>query len=360
VAGRATGLVDPETQGPPAPLAIKVRPKGHDRSAVLPALHAHKGRGGSEAESLDAVETLVKQLEKARDTAKAELDTVGKTNVEREKAVALAKAEAAAREDAKRGKRANPALDEDERSRVLSAAEAMQQYRDATENAQQALRQSAEAARFFAQAASEGLTEAIVNGKSFASVLSDIAKQLERAMLSGLLTGTGPLAGLLGTAPLASAGPNATGGLLGTLFGGLAGGGAGRAGAGGALPGPPTSGATRGLAGASPLGLLGTLFGGLFRANGGLVAAGQPVTVGEMGRELFVPQTGGTIVPIAPGAAPGPQSVDNSRSYTIDARGAQAGVAEQITAALGAYDRGLSRTLAARSAVASRRYGTGR
>ncbi|MEG9525952.1 MAG: hypothetical protein MIL41_09275 [Hyphomicrobiales bacterium] len=228
-------------------------------------------------------------------------------------------------------------------------------YPDATENAQQALRQSAEAARFFAQAAADGLTEAIANGKSFASVLAHIAKQLERSMLSGLLTGTGPLAGLLGTAPLASAGPNATGGLLGTLFGGLAGGGAA-----GLLPGPPTSGATRGLAGASPLGLLGTLFGGLFRANGGLVAAGQPVTVGEMGRELFVPQTGGTIVPIAPGAASGPQSVDNSRSYTIDARGAQAGVAEQITAALGAYDRGLSRTLAARSAVASRRYGTGR
>ncbi|MFC6741166.1 hypothetical protein [Methylobacterium tardum] len=359
-AGRATGLVDPETQGPPAPLAIKVRPKGPDRSAVLPALHAHKGRGGSEAESLDAVETLVKQLEKARDTAKAELDTVGKTNVEREKAVALAKAEAAAREDAKRGKRANPALGDDERSRVLSAAEAMQHYRDATENAQQALRQSAEAARFFAQAAADGLTEAIVNGKSFASVLADIAEQLERSMLSGLLTGTGPLAGLLGTAPLASAGPNAAGGLLGNLFGGLAGGGAGRAGAGGVLPGPPASGATLDLAGDSPMGLLGTLFGGLFRANGGPVAAGQPVTVGEMGRELFVPQTNGTIVPIAPGAASGPQSVDNSRSYTIDARGAQAGVAEQITAALGAYDRGLSRTLAARSAVASRRYGTGR
>ncbi|MBL7309299.1 hypothetical protein INQ13_23140, partial [Escherichia coli] len=114
--------------------------------------------GGSE--SLDAVETLINQLEKARDTAKAELDNVGKTNVEREKAVALAKAEAAAREEVKKGNRTDPALDDDERSRVLAAAEAMQKYKDATDNAQQALRQTADAARYFAETASNGLADA--------------------------------------------------------------------------------------------------------------------------------------------------------------------------------------------------------
>jgi hypothetical protein len=192
--GRATGVIDPEVQGPPAPLNVKVRPKGPDRSAVLPSLHTPRGRsGGSPSESLDAVETLINQLEKARDTSKAELENVGKTNVEREKAVALAKAEAAAREDVKRGKRKDPALDDDERSRVLGAAEAMQKYKDATDNAQQALRQSAEAARFFAQTASDGLADAIINGKSFGSVLTDITKQLERSVLTGLLTGTAPV-----------------------------------------------------------------------------------------------------------------------------------------------------------------------
>ncbi len=91
------------------------------------------------------------------------------------------------------------------------------------------------------------------------------------------------------------------------------------------------------------------------------MSAGQPVTVGEMGRELFVPNADGRIVPIAGGAmGAGPQAIDNSRSYTIDARGAQAGVAEQITAALNAYDRGLNRTLGERTAAANRRYGTGR
>jgi hypothetical protein len=91
------------------------------------------------------------------------------------------------------------------------------------------------------------------------------------------------------------------------------------------------------------------------------VTAGQPVTVGEMGREMFVPNVDGKIVPIAAGGgAGGPQSVDNSRTYSIDARGAQVGVADQITAALGAYDRNLNRTLSARTAVSNRRYSAGR
>ena len=45
-------------------------------------------------------------------------------------------------------------------------------------------------------------------------------------------------------------------------------------------------------------GLLGSLFGGLFgKAGGGAVNAGQPYMVGESGRELFVPNSAGKIVP---------------------------------------------------------------
>ena len=42
--------------------------------------------------------------------------------------------------------------------------------------------------------------------------------------------------------------------------------------------------------------ILGSVVGSFF-AEGGSVSAGQPVTVGERGRELFVPSTNGTIVP---------------------------------------------------------------
>lgn len=342
--GKATGVIDPDVQGPPAPLTVKVRPKGPDRSAVLPSLHAPRGRQGG-SESLDAVETLINQLEKARDTAKAELDNVGKTNVEREKAVALAKAEAAAREEVKKGNRTDPALDDDERSRVLAAAEAMQKYKDATDNAQQALRQTAEAARYFADQASNGLADAIINGKSFGSVLTDITKQLERSVLTGLLTGTGPLAGLLGTAPLASAGSNATGGLLGSVFGNALRGGAS---AGSPLPGAQGP--------SLPSGGILDLFGGLFRANGGPVSAGQPVTVGEMGRELFVPNADGRVIPITAGGVSGGDNINiGPRNYNITPAG---GVTPaQMTAALSRYDADLNRTFASRAALANRRFG---
>ncbi len=54
-------------------------------------------------------------------------------------------------------------------------------------------------------------------------------------------------------------------------------------------------------------------------------------------------------MPIAAGdGSGGGQSIDNSRAYSIDASGAQHGVAEQITAALHQYDAWLNRTLGAR------------
>ena len=292
---RAAGVIDPEAQGPAAPLAVKVRPRGPDRSASLPSLATPRARSGrGETESLDAVETLINQLEKARDTAKAELENVEKTNVEREKAVALAKAEAAAREDVKRGKRDDPALTDDERSRVLAAAEAMQKYRDSTKDAEQAIRQAADAARYFGDIAANSIADAILEGRSFSDILNSLTKQLFRAGLQGAFTGQGPLAGLLGTAPSASSG-DTVGGIAGLLKGVFGGSGSG----GGALQGPTASGAT--LDTVAGAGGIGSFFASLFRANGGPVEAGRGYTVGERGRELFIPNQNGQIVPIARG-----------------------------------------------------------
>ena len=122
------------------------------------------------------------------------------------------------------------------------------------------------------------------------------------------------------------------------------------------VQGPTQSGATLDQAGG--LGLLASLFGSAFRANGGPVSAGRPYTVGELGREMFVPQTDGQIVPIARGGyGGGSQSIDQSRSYSIDARGAQVGVADQITAALRTYDGQLNRTLNQRQEIARKAFG---
>lgn len=257
--GKAVGVIGPDAPAEASTTLPEIA-KRADRSRALPSLAtpAARGGGGSSAtERLDAVENLINQLEKARDTAKAELDNVEKTNVEREKAVAIAKAEAAAREEVKKGNRESAALSEDERKRILAGAEAWQTYKDRTMDANQAIRQAAEASRFFGEAASNGFADAILSGKSFTSVLNSISQQIFRSGLQGLFTGQGPLASILGTSPTASSGDT---------VGGIAG-----------------------------------LFTGLFRANGGPVDAGRAYTVGERGRELFIPNGNGQIVPIAKG-----------------------------------------------------------
>jgi len=70
------------------------------------------------------------------------------------------------------------------------------------------------------------------------------------------------------------------------------------------------------------------------RANGGPVKGGTPYLVGERGPELFVPSASGQIV-----------SNQNMQGmggnvFNIDARGAQAGVGEEIKRALDEYSRG--------------------
>ncbi len=124
----------------------------------------------------------------------------------------------------------------------------------------------------------DGFLDAIVEGESLSGTLEKLAKSLARAALEAAFFGSGPFAGSGG-------------------------------GGGGILSG-----------------LLGGIFGG-FRAEGGPVRAGRAYVVGEEGPELMVPRTSGTIVPNGGGKGGGV-----SLSVSIDARGAQMGVAEQIDA----------------------------
>lgn len=199
-------------------------------------------------EELDAIERFISQMERASDVVKVELDTVGKSNVEREKGIALAKAEAAARI-------AGRDLSDEEKSKILELASAHATLANRLKDVQQAQRDAAETARFFGNTASSALADIIVDGKNANEVLDGLVKMLARAALQAAFTGQGPLASLLGFAPAASAGPNAVGGLAGMLT-------------------------------------------GLFRAGGGDVQAGRAVTVGELGTEIFVPDQDGKIYPI--------------------------------------------------------------
>jgi hypothetical protein len=321
-----------QAMGAATAMGSGIRP---DKSNVI-RTDKPKAAKSEATESLDGVETLINQIEKARDTAKAELENVGKTNVEREKAVALAKAEAAAREDVQKGKRTNAELDDDERTRILAAAEAWQTYKDRAMDALQVIRQNAEAMRYFGDAASNGLADAILQGKSFSSVLSGIAQQIFRSGLQGLITGQGPLAGILGTAPLASQGSNAVGGIAG-LFGGAFG-------INNAANSPIPGAQGPSLPGAGIGGLLSSIFGG-FRANGGPVEAGRPYAIGEIGREMFVPNQNGQIVPMAKGGGGGSAPIINIGGTNIDARYAQPGMEARLNAVLAARDAENRRTI---------------
>lgn len=80
------------------------------------------------------------------------------------------------------------------------------------------------------------------------------------------------------------------------------------------------------------------------RANGGPVTAGQAYIVGEKRPELFIPSQSGTIIPRVPqmpsiNAPARGGDIAVSNNVTIDARGAQQGVGEEIKRALAEYDR---------------------
>ena len=251
--GRALAKVgapkDGDTQpSTDAPLSLRVSPK-KDTSRSLPSA----GGGSSRGQDTDSVESYITSLKKSAAALQAEVEAFGKSNAEKAEAIALAKANEIATANGTK-------LTEDQTARIKEAATAASTYKDKLLDLEQAQQQAAETARYFGNAISSSFADAILEGKSFSSILQDLEKQLARAALQAAFTGQGPLAGILGLAPAAST-PNAVGGLGG---------------------------------------LVSSLFGG-FRANGGPMQAGRAYTVGEMGQELFVPNQDGRMVPIARG-----------------------------------------------------------
>jgi hypothetical protein len=274
--------------------------KDDKKSKDRPSLRAPRTSAGTET---DQVQTYIDSLNKANVALKAEVENYSKSNAEKAVAINLAKAQEIAQQNGKK-------LTDEQAEAIRKASSETANYKDKIADLEQAQRQAGQAARFFADQLSSGFEDALVDGKSLTDVVNSLSKSLARSSIQALLTGQGPLAGIFGTAPAASAGPNVVGG----LFGGL------------------------------------TSF---FRANGGPMEAGRAYTVGEMGRELFIPNQNGRMVPIerrAGGSIGGGVTVGGS-TFHIDARGAQVGVAEQISTALRAYDAESSRTMGQRLAA---------
>jgi tape measure domain-containing protein len=173
------------------------------------------------------------------------------------------------------------------RGAYSSASEIIDQMKDKSDAALEKQKALADEISSFAQ----GLVSDFRNGASAADILLNSLNRIADQLISmATQQGAGFLASLL------------TGGLTGGASGGF---------------GWTASG--------------GPAFGGP-RAVGGPVTAGRAYTVGEMGKETFIPEVNGTIVP--PGRGGGGTTIN------IDARGAQAGVGEEIRRALAEYDRG--------------------
>ncbi|CAO4181990.1 hypothetical protein [Methylorubrum populi] len=253
--------IGPEQPPPPAnaipnaplpprrPLDMRINPEKYG-IGVKPT-----GSKGSESGGFDAVESFINSLERSTAAAKAETEAFGKSNAEKAAAINLAKLRETAEQQ-------GITVTDAQIAKTKAASEATATYRDKLADLEQQERQTAEAARHFGNTLADALGDAILEGKSLENILLDVSKMMVRASLQAVITGQGPLAGMMGTAPAASQGGNAVGGLA-------------------------------------------SLVASVFRANGGPVRAGQAVTVGEIGQEIFVPDSNGRVMPIARGGLMG-------------------------------------------------------
>ncbi|WP_238228826.1 tape measure protein [Methylorubrum aminovorans] len=206
-----------------------------------------KGGGGAKSKEND-LQRETAAITKRTGALQSELTTIGQS------AGVVAEAEAKFRllEAAKKANIAvTPALMDD----INKTAAAFGVATQAVEDAERAHRRAAEAQRYFGDAATDALTDLAIEGRSATEVFENLTKSILKAATQAALMGTGPLAGLFGS-PANSNGSG--GGILGSLLSGL-----------------------------NPTG----------RAGGGPVKAGTPYTVGESGRETFLPTSPGRIIP---------------------------------------------------------------
>lgn len=178
-----------------------------DKSApIITTPKAGGGSGsGADADRTSAVDRYVATLERARDVARAEAETAGLGNVAREKAVALARAQAAAQQDVKDGLRDSVTLTDAERAKIEGAAAATAKWREEA----QATREAMEFTQSLAGDALKGFLGDLRAGKSLADALKNALDRISTKILDKLIDVA--IGGLFGG--------GSGGGFLGKLFG---------------------------------------------------------------------------------------------------------------------------------------------
>lgn len=167
-----------------------------------------KGGGGSSKEALDSYERELIQIEKRTKALQLEAEMTGKSTFEKSKAKAVLDLETAA-------KKANITVTDEMRASIEKAATGYANAKVKVEEVQKALESFQDAQKFLGDAATDALEDLIINGEKAEDVVKNLAKSLAKAALQAALMGSGPLAGIFGTA---GTGGNA-GGLVGLLTG---------------------------------------------------------------------------------------------------------------------------------------------
>jgi hypothetical protein len=249
-------------------------------------------------QQMDAVERLINSMQRSNDILQVEMDTLGKSASERERGIAMAKAEAAARS-------ANRTLTEEERQGILRLADAhaaLQERLEAARPLANFLRDAEQVNRALSEASVGGLRSfengiiGVVNGtrtlkQAFADMARSIGEDLLRISIRQAITG-----------PLSR-------GLLGAFGGG---------GNGTGFDINPWS--------------AGGMFGVGSNAEGTDYWRGGPTWVGEKGPELLNLPRGSQIVPNDIARNMGGGGVSAPVRISIDARGADsAGLAKLQT-----------------------------
>lgn len=215
-----------------------------------------------ESKSRNFYQVAQDRIRRQTELLTAEAATIGKTREEQAKARAEADLMNAARQ-------AGIALTDEEKQNIDALAAAYAKQAESVARAKQAFQQQQELLKFSGDQLLQFLNNADTWSGKLTQSLQKVASAFFLAAQQALLLGSGPLAGLFGTA---STTQGAVGGIFGQLFG------VGKTAAAPATD--PWSG----------LGIAG-------RAEGGPVEAGKPYIVGEKRPELFVPTRSGTIVP---------------------------------------------------------------
>lgn len=203
-------------------------------------------------EGKTALDQAIYSAQRRIATMDAETATIGRNSEARERARLVAQLEEAAKKTNSDAGMKNTAVTEEQRQRINQLADAMEAAAKREREAEQSWRSFNEVLSFSGDIALQFIDGLGDRTKKLGDIAASALSMIKKAALQATILGTGPLAGIFGTA----SSNGGTGGLMGAL---------------------------------------GNLLGA--RADGGPVTANRPYIVGERGPEIVVPKMSGVVIP---------------------------------------------------------------